>query len=126
MKPNRIDKRMQRWVAACLSIILLISGMFPILALAVETEDGAIHIQSQEDLSILAENCRLDTWSQGKTVILDQDITLNEDAQAFFPFPPLAEVLKAAATQSAAFLLPEKIPAPVCSTHCRRVLWSEI
>lgn len=87
MKPNRIDKRMQRWVAACLSIILLISGMFPILALAVETEDGAIHIQSQEDLRILAENCRLDTWSQGKTVILDQDITLNEDAQAFFPIP---------------------------------------
>ena len=63
------------------------SFLLPTLALAAKAEDGAIHIRSQEDLCTLAENCRLDTWSQSQTVILDQDIVLNEDAQDFLPIP---------------------------------------
>lgn len=87
MKQNNTKKRSARWITACLAIVLLVSFLLPTLALAVEAEDGTIHIQSQDDLRSLAENCRLDTWSQGKTVILDQDIVLDEDAQEFLPIP---------------------------------------
>lgn len=87
MKRNNIKKKKERWIAAGLAAVLLAGFLFPALAYAAETGDGAIRIQSQQDLQILAENCRLDTWSQGKTVILDHDITLDEDAQDFLPIP---------------------------------------
>ena len=87
MKRNNIKKKKERWIAAGLAAVLLAGFLFPALVYAAETEDGAIHIQSQQDLQILAESCRLDTWSQGKTVILDRDITLDEDAQDFLPIP---------------------------------------
>ena len=87
MKQNNRKKKRERWIAAGLAVVLLVSSLFPVLAFAAETEDGAIHIQSQEDLRTLAENCRLDTWSQDKTVILDKDITLDEEAQDFLPIP---------------------------------------
>lgn len=87
MKRNNFKKKKERWIAAGLAVVLLAGFLFPVLAYAAETVDGAIHIQSQQDLQILAENCRLDTWSQGKTVILDRDITLDEDAQDFLPIP---------------------------------------
>lgn len=87
MKQNNAKKKRERWISACLAMVLLASFLFPMLAFAGETEDGVIHIQSQEDLRTLAENCRLDTWSQDKTVVLDQDIVLDEDAQDFLPIP---------------------------------------
>lgn len=52
-----------------------------------ETSETAIHIQTQEDLRKLAENCRLDSWSQGKTVFLDNDIELDGDSSEFLPIP---------------------------------------
>ena len=41
--------------------------------------DGAIHIKSAEDLQELARSCTLDSWSRGKTVVLDNDIVLESD-----------------------------------------------
>lgn len=87
MKLNNMKKRRERWIAAGLAIVLLASFLFPALAFAAETEGGAVHIQSQDDLRDLAENCRLDTWSQNTTVVLDNDIVLNEYAQEFLPIP---------------------------------------
>lgn len=87
MKRNNMKKRTARWMAAGLAVVLLVNLLFPLLASAAGTEDGAIHIQSQDDLCALAENCRLDTWSQNKTVILDKDIVLDENAQDFLPIP---------------------------------------
>lgn len=87
MKRNNMKKRGTRWISAGLAIVLLVSFLLPTLTLAANAEDGVIHIQSQEDLRTLAENCRLDTWSQNQTVILDQDIVLNDDAQNFLPIP---------------------------------------
>lgn len=46
-----------------------------------------IHIQTQEDLEGLAESCRLDSWSRGKTVVLDNDLTLDANAVYFLPIP---------------------------------------
>lgn len=85
MKRNNTFKIKERWISAGLALVLLASVLFPALAFA--DEPDAIHIQSQEDLRELAENCRLDTWSQGKTVILDQDITLDRKAEDFLPIP---------------------------------------
>lgn len=87
MKQNDPKKRRQRWIAAGLAAVLAASFLLPVLVFAADTEDGAIHIQSQEDLRELAENCRLDTWSQGRTVVLDNDIALDEDAGDFLPIP---------------------------------------
>ena len=47
--------------------------------------DDAIHIATADDLIALAANCVNDTWSQGKTVELDGDISL--DGTAFTPSP---------------------------------------
>ncbi len=87
MKRIEIRKKKDRWVAAGLAVALLASFLFPVLAFADEVPQDTIHIQTQDDLRVLAENCRLDTWSQGKTVILDRDIALDEGSQDFLPIP---------------------------------------
>ena len=87
MKRNNKNKGTMRRMAAVLAAALWVSLLFPALTFAGEAGDGAIHIQSQDDLRELAENCRLDTWSQGKTVILDQNIALDEQAEDFLPIP---------------------------------------
>ena len=60
---------------ACLLAALLVLAAFPLTALAAESRE--VHIQNAEDLLELAENCSLDTWSDGLTVILDNDISLS-------------------------------------------------
>ena len=58
---------------ACLLAVLLLA------ALAVPTvfaEGSTVHIADAGDLKHLAKNCTLDTWSEGLTVILDNDIDL--------------------------------------------------
>ena len=87
MKRNNKNKGKMRRMAAVLAAALWVSLLFPALTFAGEAGDGAIHIQSQDDLRDLAENCRLDTWSQGKTVVLDQNIALDEQAEGFLPIP---------------------------------------
>ena len=47
------------------------------LALPAAAADTSIHIRSLEDWESLVRSCTLDTWSQGKTVILDCDLELN-------------------------------------------------
>lgn len=46
-----------------------------LLAPVASAEEGVVHIRSQSDWEQLIQNCRLDTWSQGKTVVLDCDLT---------------------------------------------------
>lgn len=45
----------------------------------------AVHISTTEDLLTFAENCSVDTWSQGKIFLLDDDLQL--DGIAFTPIP---------------------------------------
>lgn len=66
---------------ACLLAVLLLA------ALAVPTvfaESSTVHIADAGDLKQLAKNCTLDTWSEGLTVILDNDIDLEGE-----PLPPI-------------------------------------
>ena len=87
MKNNDRTFQPGRWLALFLSLLLSTALLFPGAALAAEAEDGVFHIQTQVDLEELAELCRLDTWSQGKTVVLDNDLALDEDAESFLPIP---------------------------------------
>lgn len=49
------------------------------LTLPASAADGGkrVYIRSAEDFLEFAENCTLDTWSQGKTVVLERDISLS-------------------------------------------------
>ena len=49
------------------------------------TDEDTIKIKDAEDLLEFAENCTLDSWSQGKTVVLQADIYL--DDVDFAPIP---------------------------------------
>ena len=74
-------------MAVVLSLAMSTALLSPAEVLAEEETVSAIHVQTQEDLRALAENCRLDTWSKGKTVVLDSDLTLDADAADFLPIP---------------------------------------
>ncbi len=51
----------------------------------IEENSAFIYINTVEDLLALAGNCTLDTWSQGKTVVLQADIHL--EGGEFLPIP---------------------------------------
>ena len=67
---------------ACLLVLLMLAG------LAIPTvfaDNSTVHIADAGDLKKLAENCRLDTWSQNVTVVLDKDIDL--EGEPLTPIP---------------------------------------
>ena len=87
MKQNNRKCKIKTGTAIFLLLLICMTFLCPVAVSAKEADDSTIHIQTQEDLKKLAENCRLDTWSQGKTVILDNNLTLDETADAFLPIP---------------------------------------
>jgi ABC-type transporter Mla subunit MlaD len=74
---RQIHKHLRRLTAGMLSLCLLAGCLAP-CALAA---DGVIHIRSAEDWQQLVRDCRLDTWSQGKTVVLDCDLDLTGETE---------------------------------------------
>ena len=62
-------------LGALLAALLLLPFFVPAAAADAE-EPEEIHLRSADDLIALAESCSLDTWSDGRTVILDNDISL--------------------------------------------------
>lgn len=70
-----MTKTVKRGLCSLLSAALLVCCV-PVGALA-EEEPGIIHLTSADDLIQLAADCRLDSWSRGKTVYLDADIDLS-------------------------------------------------
>ena len=66
------NKSLRRLTAGLVCLCLLLGSLAP-AALAL---DGDIHISSAADWHRLVQNCRLDTWSQGRTVVLDCDLDL--------------------------------------------------
>ena len=61
--------------------LLLLLALALSLCPAVSAEDAeaheVIHIRTEQDLLALARDCSLDTWSDGKKVVLDNDISLS-------------------------------------------------
>ena len=87
MRQNKWKYKAKRGTAAFLSLLLCVALLCSVFVHAQEADGSTIHIQTQEDLKELAENCKMDTWSQGKTVILDNNLTLDESAGEFLPIP---------------------------------------
>lgn len=94
MRQNNRIKKLKRGMVSGMALILCILLLCPVFVQAEEKDGNTIHIQTEEDLKELAENCRLDTWSQGKTVILDNDLTLDEESSGFFPIPSFGGVFE--------------------------------
>ncbi len=82
MKKN--DRGSRRVLSGILAAVTAVLLLFPGVTIWAE-EAGSIHISSAEDLIELAQSCTLDTWSRGKTVILDGDIDLG--GAEFAPIP---------------------------------------
>ena len=85
-----MKQKTKRLLSVLLCLCLLGSAL-PLPALAEESQSAAvsaeevIHLSTAQDLLDLAENCRLDSWSQGRTVQLDGDIDLTDSGFAGIP-----------------------------------------
>lgn len=73
-------KRTKR-ICALLLAAVLTAGLFPAHA----ADEGTVEISTAKQLSEFAQRCTLDTWSQGKTVVLTADIDLT--GVGFAPVP---------------------------------------
>lgn len=74
----------------CVIVFFLVVSMcvftaVPMTASAEDTKANEIYINCEEDLIELAQNCRLDTWSRGKTVVLKADISLEGEETVRIP-----------------------------------------
>ena len=79
---NRISDLTRRLWAALLALCLVLALTLPVFAEGEsETADTAeketFHIGTVDDLLQLADSCRLDSWSQNRTVVLEADINLS-------------------------------------------------
>ncbi|MGN0975102.1 MAG: hypothetical protein ACI4OL_03810 [Gemmiger sp.] len=62
--------------AVLLALCLLLSCM-PFAALAEDAPANIVSIRTVDDLLELAQNCRLDSWSRNRTVLLEADLDLS-------------------------------------------------
>ena len=81
-KIKNIGRRMLSGIAA---LSLAAASLTPAFSYADEKEDE-IKIYTAEDLKNLRENCRLDTWSAGKKVVLEADIDLAGSSFKAIPY----------------------------------------
>lgn len=70
MKKNKLLRRL---TAALLAAVLTLSIALPVFA---SDDSDTIYINSVSDLLSLAKSCAYDQWSVGKTVVLQQDLSL--------------------------------------------------
>lgn len=68
---------MKRYLKSFFSIVLCALFLLPPLLPPALAQGDTVYIRSLEDWSRFVKNCRLDTWSQGKTVILEKDLELS-------------------------------------------------
>ena len=73
---SKLKNGTQRVLAALLSLCMLLAVLPGGSSGGRSAAKQTIHIASAQDLVSLAENCRLDSWSKDKLVILDKDIDL--------------------------------------------------
>ena len=63
----------------------MVFGVFSACLLTVNADENTISIETKEDFIKFANNCTLDSWSQGKTVSLAADIDFS--GADFVPVP---------------------------------------
>ena len=69
----------------CLPYVIPVYGAGVKSAVEAEADQNTIYISSSTDLKKLAEDCALDSWSRGKTIVLENDISLK--GMKFEPIP---------------------------------------
>lgn len=69
---------LHRLTAALLALVLAASVALPVLA--ADEDNNTIYINSVSDLQALADRCSYDQWSKGKTVVLQEDLSLENVA----------------------------------------------
>lgn len=68
---------LHRLTAALLALVLAASAALPVFA-ADTAQTDTIYINSVSDLLAFADKCGFDQWSKGKTVILQEDLSLED------------------------------------------------
>ena len=83
------QRRIKGWMSLLLTAVLLLTLAAPLAAAA---ESQTIAIQTVEDLETLSKNCTVDRWSQGKTVVLENDLDLK--GRDFTPIPTFGGIFQ--------------------------------
>ena len=86
MKKNKLLRRL---TAALLAAVLTLSIALPVFA---SDDSDTIYINSVSDLLSLAKSCAYDQWSVGKTVVLQQDLSL--EGMFWAPIPSFSGQFK--------------------------------
>ena len=86
---NRIFQLTRRLWAALLALCLVLALTLPVFAegesSADTTEKETYHIGTVDELLQLADYCRLDSWSENRTVMLDADLELTGSGFSSIP-----------------------------------------
>ena len=93
---SRISDMMRRLWAALLALCLVLALTLPVFAEGGGTdtaeEKETCHIGTVEELLQLADYCRLDSWSENRTVVLDTDLELT--GSGFIGIPSFSGVFE--------------------------------
>ena len=76
---------MSKRVSAAVALLLLAAFAVSLCPFAFAEDDGVIHIRTAEELMELAKECSLDTWSDGKKIVLENDLSLSGVSFASIP-----------------------------------------
>ena len=76
---------MSERVSVPLALLLVAALILSLCPFAFAEEEDVVYIRTEEDLMALARDCSLDIWSNGKKVVLENDLSLS--ATAFDSIP---------------------------------------
>ena len=88
MERNTAKRTLEKLLSVCICLCML-GAMMPAQVFAEEADTAqteivqdtapkdTVYLSSADDLIQLAKNCRLDSWSQNRTVVLEADINLS-------------------------------------------------
>ena len=88
MERNTAKRMLEKLLSVCICLCML-GAMLPAQVFAEEADTAqtetvqdtapkdTVYLSSADDLIQLAKNCRLDSWSQNRTVVLDTDLEVS-------------------------------------------------
>lgn len=110
-------KRIKQWTSILLTAVLLLSLTAP----ARWQADSTVTVRTVDDLVELSRKCTLDTWSQGKTVILDADLDLS--GTDFSPIPTFGGTFQGNGHRISGLSITGSGNDRGCSAMCRKMPW---
>ncbi len=79
------NKYWKTMAARIMAVVLICLGTLPFPVQAEVEGKEIVILRTAEDLEAMAKSCRLDTWSQGKTFVMENDIDIS--GRDFSPIP---------------------------------------